>query len=234
MIVVPKELITEVYIPSRQLTLLIARGASDPLEEKALTLIRMLSRAARVPLKFFGIHGSINIGMHHEGSDIDIAVYGASHFRRVKRALIALESEGSLALKRDTRIEAKRLNRGLFQSIDFVVNATRLISEIKGHSSVTRTLGAVEVECRCTSAEEAMFRPAIYGVEKCSSLLGYDPMVEYISQLVSMVGTYRDVLDVGERLKARGMMEEVIEDGLKRYRVVVGSALPGEYLDWVG
>jgi len=167
MVTVPWSRISEVYKPSRQLTLLARRGASDPLEEDALALIELLSGAAGVPRGFFGIHGSISLGTHHEGSDIDISVYGASNFRRVKSALAGLEEGGLLSLKRGTRIDGKRLNRGSYRGKDFVVNATRRFSEIPRRRLLYRPLGTVEVECLCASAEESVFRPAIYEVEDC-------------------------------------------------------------------
>lgn len=233
MIAVPRRLIEEAYIPSRQLTRLIRRGAADPLEEEALALIRLLSEASAVPLGFFGVHGSISLGMHHEGSDIDISVYGASHFRRVKQALLGLEAEGLVSLKRENRLEGKRLNRGIFRGVDFVVNATRRFSEIRRRRRVYRPLGLVEVECRCSSAEEAVFRPAIYQVEGCAAVGGSDPRVERVTKVVSMIGLYRNLVEAGEVLMARGVLEEVFEEpDLRYFRVVVGSASAGEYLDW--
>jgi len=235
MLVVPKKLVDEVYMPSRQLMLLMGRGPSDPLEERALSLIRLLSEASAVPLGFFGVHGSISLGMHHEGSDIDIAVYGGSHFRRVKEALIELEAEGSLSLKRETRHERKRMNRGVFEATDFVVNATRRYSEVPRVSPIFTPIREVEVECRCVSADEAAFRPAIYRVEGCEGVGGDDPRVEDVSQVVSMIGLYRDVVEAGESLRARGVLEEAVERPDAAYlRVVVGSGSPGEYLDWLG
>lgn len=235
MVTVPRRLIAEVYHPSRQLMPLMKGGAAAPLEEKALALIRLLSCAAGIPLGFLGVHGSISLGIHHEGSDIDLAVYGASHFRKAKSALIGLEEEGLLGLKRGTRIDEKRLNRGVFQGVDFVVNATRRFSEIAKHPRFYRPLGMVEVECRCVSADEAMFRPAIYRVEDCKAIGDRDLEVERVIEVVSMIGLYRDIIDDGENMRARGVLEEVAErSDLKWYRVVVGSAHPGEYLDWLG
>ena len=235
MITVPRRLIEEAYLPSRQLMLLMRRGASDPLEEKALALIRLLSEASAVPSGFFGVHGSISLGMHHEGSDIDVAVYGGTHFKRVKRALMDLEAEGVLTVKRGTRFERKRLNRGVFKGEDFVVNATRRFSEIPRASRTYRPVCAVEVECRCTSSDEAVFRPAIYRVEGCAAVGGSDPGVERVSEVVSMIGLYRGVVEAWERMRARGVLEEVVEEqGPGHLRVVVGSASPGEYLDWLG
>jgi len=235
MITVPRSLIDEVYRPSRQLMLLMRRGASDPLEEKALSLVRLLSDASAVPSGFFGVHGSISLGMHREGSDIDVAVYGRSHLRRVKQALINIEREGVLTLKRETRFERKRLNRGVFREEDFVVNATRRFSEIPRIRLRYRPICEVEVECRCSSAKEAMFRPAVYRVEGCAAVDGSDSLVEEVSEVVSMIGLYRNVVEEGELITARGVLEEVVEPpGIRHFRVVVGSALPGEYLDWRG
>jgi len=234
MITVPRSLIEEAYHPSKQLTLLMRRGASDPLEEKTLSLVQLLSEASDVSSVFFGVHGSISLGMHHEGSDIDLSVYGGDNFRRVKQALIDLESEGSLEIRRDTRIERKRLNAGVFDGEDFVVNATRRFSEIQRTGYTYRPVCEVEVGCRCISADEAMFRPAIYKVSGCTSVNRPDYKVEGVSEVVSMIGLYRGVVEDGELIKARGMLEEVVRPNEKgRFRVVVGSALPGEYLDWL-
>jgi predicted nucleotidyltransferase len=234
MITVPRRLIAKVYHPSRQLMLLRGRGATDPLEEKALALIGLLSSATGISPGFLGIHGSISLGIHHEGSDIDLSVYGASHFQKAKSALIRLEERGLLNLKRESRIDEKRLNRGIFQGVDFVVNATRQFSEIIRHPRAYGPLKPVEVECRCVSADEAMFRPAIYWVEGCKAISNRDPEVESVSEVVSMIGMYRDIVSDGEMMRARGVLEEVTEgSGLKRYRVVIGSSHHGEYLDWI-
>jgi predicted nucleotidyltransferase len=95
-----------------------------------------------------------------------------------------------------------------------------------------RPLRTVEVECLCISADESMFRPAIYGVEGC--LVESGELVVPVSKVVSMIGTYRDVVSEGEMMSARGVLEEVSEDGgTTGYRVVVGSSRAGEYVDWV-
>jgi len=150
----------------------------------------------------------------------------------VKSALLRLEDEGSLDLKRGTRLDWKRLNKGVFRGKDFVVNATRRFSEMGRRPMVSRSIGPVEVECTCASAEEAMFRPAIYGVDGCEAVGRTDGALEEISQVVSMIGTYRDVISEGESFRASGMLEEVHDGTGSWRRVVVGSGRPGEYVDW--
>ncbi|TEU11096.1 hypothetical protein E3J20_03335, partial [Candidatus Bathyarchaeota archaeon] len=155
MITIPRKLIAKVHSPSRQLMLLERRGPADALEEKALTLTTLISETAGIPRAHMGVHGSISLGTHHEGSDIDLTVYGAANFRKAKVALRKLE--GALALKRGDRIDAKRLNRGVYRGIDFVVNATRRYSEIRPPPRTYRPRGPVEAACRCAAARESGF-----------------------------------------------------------------------------
>ena len=234
MITVPRVKIAEAHVPSRQLLGLIQRGAGSPLEEKALDLIGALSKEARIPMGFFGVRGSISLGTSRPGSDIDIAIYGSSNHREAKSALLRLEGKGLLDLKRGTRLDRKRLNKGVFLGKDFVVNATRRFSEIRGRPKGVRSLGPVELDCTCASADETMFRPAIYRVEDCEATDGTDAALDEVSQVVSMIGTYRDVVEEGERFKARGVLEKVLDETGTWNRVVVGSGRPGEYLEWPG
>ena len=231
MITIPRKLISRVHRPSRQLLLLKSRGPSDPLEEKALALIDLVSKTTGMSQAHLGVHGSISLGTHHEGSDIDLAVYGAANFRKAKTALIQLENKGALNLKRGDKIDEKRLNRGIFLDEDFVVNATRRYSEIRTQHRTYSPIGPIEVECRCASARESVFRPAIYEVNKCHEVDGGRSLPD-IAEIVSMIGMYRDVAAEGEAIRAKGVLEEVKEQGKRWLRVVIGAAQPGEYLDW--
>lgn len=231
MITIPRKLISKVHRPSRQLLLLKRRGPSDPLEEKALALIDLVSKTTGISQAHLGVHGSISLGTHHEGSDIDLAMYGAVNFRKVKAALIQLETKGALTLKRGDKFDEKRLNRGIFRDEDFVVNATRRYSEIRTQPRTYSPIGPIEVECRCASARESVFRPAIYEVKECREVDGGRSLPD-VAEIVSMIGMYRDVAAEGEAIRAKGVLEEVKEKGKRWLRVVVGAAQPGEYLDW--
>jgi predicted nucleotidyltransferase len=233
MITVPHTLIEEAYIPSEQLRLLSSRGPRDTLEERALELLTFISEIGGVPMEDLGVHGSISLGTHQEGSDIDLSVYGARNYAEAKEALLRLEEQGRFTLKRDDRIDAKRLNRGLYEGIDVVVNATRKRSEITHQRRNYRPLGTAEVEATCSSSLDSAFRPATYGVEGARLLSGSHPRAQEISEIVSMIGMYRNIAREGERIRAKGGLEEVsspIQGGWTR--LVVGSGQPGEYIDW--
>jgi predicted nucleotidyltransferase len=212
---------------------MMRKGCNDFLEIKALTFINLLKKVSGVAIGFFGIHGSLSLGTHHEGSDIDISVYGTLNFNEVKRALKKLEREGELYLKRGNLIDAKRLNRGIFGGVNFVVNATKKFSEIVNRNRMYRPLGHVELECKCVSAKESIFRPAIYKVSDCVATDSKSFNAKGVSEIVSMIGMYRGSVTEGERIKASGMLEEVTElDKKIIYRVVVGSSHKNEYLKW--
>jgi len=232
MITVPMERIRRVFRPSERLKEILKKGASDQLEEEALSLIKMLADTSGVSLDLFGVHGSISLGTSREESDIDLSVYGASNFRLVKRGLLEAEEAGLLSLKRGDRAEGKRLNGGVYNGRDFVVNATRLASEIDVRSRTYRPMGPVEAECLCLSDDEAMFRPAVYGVQDCTSPVGAVD-VSGVSEVVSMIGSYRDLVSKGERIRVRGFLEEAARGDEIWLRVVVGSGRAGEHLDWI-
>ena len=233
MITIPHALIEEVYIPSEQLRLLVERGPRDPLEERALELLTLISETSGVPMEYLGVHGSISLGTHQEGSDIDLSVYGARNYAEAKIALLRLEEQGRFTLKRDDRIDAKRLNRGLFEGIDVVVNATRKHSEITPQQRSYGPLGTAEIEATCSSSRESPFRPATYEIEDPRPLRGSPPRARETAEIVSMIGMYRDIAGEGERIKARGVLEEVSSPTHGIWmRLVVGSGRPGEYIDW--
>ncbi|MQY83392.1 hypothetical protein GH157_06860 [archaeon] len=212
MITVPRDHIRRVFRPTERLKEIIEKGASNSLEEEALSLIQKLSEISGVSMDFFGVHGSISLGTSREESDIDLSVYGASNFRLVKRGLLEAEEAGLLNLKRGDRAERRRLNSGVYSGRDFVVNATRLTSEIDERPRSYRPIGPVEAECLCVRDDEAMFRPAVYGVQGCTSLDGAVDVGD-VSEVVSMIGSYRDLAAKGEKIRARGFLEEVARGG---------------------
>lgn len=225
---VSRRTIHEAYLPSRQLSRLLTRGPKTRLEERAVELIRLLSKRSDVPIGFFGIHGSLCLDMSREESDIDISVYGGDNYRRVKGALKDCRDEGLIELSTDNWYDAKRLNKGVYEGVSFIINATRRFSEIRKNKSMIKPLCRAEAECRCIDSNEGVFRPAIYKVSECRPIYGYSANLSKVSQIISMIGVYRDAVKLGERMIVRGVLEEVQDQGGKIFRIVVGSGSSGE------
>ncbi|MEM1511353.1 MAG: hypothetical protein QXN15_02190 [Candidatus Jordarchaeales archaeon] len=223
-VAVPREKIRRVYVPGECFKLLLSKERLDSLEERAVRIVKLLSESSSVPLSDFGIHGSISLRMHSEESDIDVTVYGSDNFRRVKDALARLAEEGVVEPLVTDRFDELRRNRVIFEGVRVVVNATRKLEEIneKYGQYKYQALRPVEVECTVTDDWEAVFRPAVYGVE-CGG---------QVKQVVSMIGQFRDVARRGERVRVKGVLERVEGADGSWLRVVVGSGVEDEEYIW--
>ncbi len=224
-VTVPRGKIRRVYVPGDCLKLLLSKERLDPLEERAVRVVKLLSEDSGVPLSDFGIHGSISLQIHNEESDIDVTIYGSENFRRVKDALARLADEGVVEPLIADRFDELRRNRVIFEGVRVVVNATRKLEEIseKYGQYRCRALKPIEVSCVVTEDWEAVFRPAVYGVE-CGN--------GQVKQVVSMIGQFRDVAHRGERVRVRGMLEHVEGAEGSWLRVVVGSGVEDEEYIW--
>ncbi len=231
LISVPRHLIKQVFVPSECLHRLLKKKSRDRLEEVAVELIKELSSESGVSLDFFGIHGSISLGMHHEGSDIDLAVYGAKNFRKVREALMKLEDAGKITLSRTTVYEKRRLNTGYYNGMRFVVNAIRLLSEINQRKSIYKPIAEIKALCKVINDNDSVFRPAVYGVRIINVLSGPTEHVNSISEVVSMIGLFRGIAYNGDLITVKGLLEQVQSEREKWFRIVVGSGLSDEYIE---
>lgn len=233
-IVVPKPEIRTIFVPKKGFSLLTKKENPDTLEKEAISVVKLLSKKSEVPLKSFGIHGSILLGTHNEKSDIDIAVYGSANFTKVKDAMSTLVSESpKVEYLLETKYDRLRRNRGLYNSRRFVVNATRQKEEIQetyGDKTYV-PVSEISFQARITDNTEAVFRPAHYKITDFVSL-DFSSQQAIPDEIVSMIGQYRDLADVGEHIRGKGLLEEVIDKRNETtYRIVIGSGRPTEYIE---
>jgi len=250
---VPTEKITNHYCPEEKLQSLLKAERRDRLEEAALQLVAILSEESGVTKDSLGVTGSILIGIHRPTvSDIDLTVLGRENASKVKRTLLNLYTRADSPLKKFsdralkdwcesktelyplTLREAEALyeriwNRGVFGEVNFSLHPVRLDREVTERYGSKRytPLGLVEVEATIRGTAEAIFLPATYQVGEVDVRRGVK--VEGIGEVVSFEGLYGDIFQQGERVSARGMLEEVrdVQSGCCCYRVVVGSLAAG-------
>ncbi|MFX1520723.1 MAG: nucleotidyltransferase domain-containing protein [Promethearchaeota archaeon] len=234
-IAVPKTEIKTIFVPKMGLSQLVKKETPDMLEKEAISLIKLLSKTSEVSLNQFGIHGSILLGTHNEKSDIDIAVYGSSKFKKVKDAMRTLVSlNSSIEYLLENKFDVLRRNRGLYNSRRFVINATRQkeeIHEVYGDKIYT-PLTEISFQAKITDNMEAVFRPAHYKITDFISVSSSSPQI-IPNEIVSMIGQYRDIADVGDQIQGKGILEEIrdIKTNEKTYRIVIGSGRPNEYIE---
>jgi len=250
---VPVESIVGHFCPEEKLQRLLKEERRDRLEEAAVKLVSILSERSGVSEDFFGVTGSILIGIHRPTvSDIDLIVLGRENSLKVKAALLNLySSEGSPIKKFSgvqleewceakvrlyplTRREAEVIydrvwNRGVFNGVNFSVHPVRLdweVADIYGGKTFNN-LGLVEVEATVEDAVDSLFLPATYRVAEVRIKSGV--RVEGVREVVSFEGLYGGIYQKGETVLARGVLEEVreVSSGEVYCRVVVGSLAAG-------
>jgi len=247
---VPRPSVKRYYGCQKVLREIMARGPRDPLEEKLLGLVGLLSDASGV--RGLGVTGSILTGIHNpDFSDMDLTVYGAGPSGRLRDAVLRLRGEGDRVqppTRRETeawcreraekfplkvdelrRVAETRWNYGYYRGTYFSVHPTRAdreITEAYGDNTYRRTTevtGTVTV----VDASESMFLPAVYRVEEAKLSGGVE-----VDRLVSYEGLYGGVFSEGERVEFKGVLEVVEGKNPGRQVVVGGAGSPAGYIRW--
>jgi predicted nucleotidyltransferase len=255
---VPVTRIKSHYCPEEKIKKLVKKSPKDSLQLKTIELASLLSERSGVPLRFFGVTGSVLLDIHNPSfSDMDLTVYGYEHSLKVKHALLDLYSEKNSRIKKfsgkqlEEWCESKRKlypltvseaneiyrriwNRGTFNGTMFSIHPIKLereILEFYGEKTFNSE-GIVEVEAVVEDVSGSMFLPCVYKVRNVNVLS--DLKVNDIFEVVSYEGLYSDILSPGETLLAKGKLEKVcdLKRGTFYHRVLIGS-LEGKGEDYI-
>ncbi len=234
----PLTSIRDVYVPRDCLEHVLALEKRDSLQNTAINLVELLSKESRVPLKDFGLHGSIALNMHTSRSDIDLVIYGGRNFRKLENVIDKLAENGTLNYVFKNRIDKARRYKGRFKGKLFMFNAVRKSEEIKSKYGDFKyaPFHKVTFECKVKDDSEAMFRPAVYKIKNYDPV---DPASELRDDLVptivvSMIGCYRNVARKDDTIRVSGMLERVQHTETKEtfHQVVVGTGSSEEEYLW--
>ncbi len=245
---VPLERIKTHYCPEKKVEELLSRKPKDELEALASKIVLELSKESGVPIEFFGLTGSILIGLHHpKFSDVDITVYGRKNSLKVKETILNLYEKRNSNFKKFsgeilkswcedkarlyplTVTEAEKLykriwNRGIYSKKMFSIHPIRLDEEIKERygEKVYSQNGLVEAEAIVKDSTESIFMPSTYLVEDVKVKSGLDVKVK---EVVSYEGLYGGIFEEGEKIVVKGVLEKVESRVSKEnyWRIVVGS-----------
>jgi predicted nucleotidyltransferase len=238
LITTPRNLIDDIFVPKECLIKLRQTENPDSLQNKALSLLDIISESSGVELDNFGLHGSIALNMHSSESDIDFVVYGSENFRKVERAIAELVSMRKLSYLFSNRLDSARKFQGRYMNKIFMYNAARLSSEIysKYGSKKFSPIAPVKFQCTISDDSENMFRPATYKITNYKSLTPESELqIDKIpDRVISNIGCYRNIARKGSEIKVAGNLErvETIKTGKIYYQVVVGSATSEEEYIW--
>jgi len=250
---VPRQYAQNIFDPCFRLAEILEKGAKDPLEENSLAFANLLKDAAGVPMSSLGVSGSVLVGLHRPGSDVDLAVYGDRESRGVHGALGGLLDSGQGPVRRldraelaalhashrtDTpltfsdfvRLQSRKTNEGYFAGIPYFIRFIKGKREGEQRYGDTsyEPLGKATIRFRVTDDADAIFTPCRYAVE---DVLFLDRAEEAdLQEVVSFRGRFSDQVRTAELATARGSLERVVpREGKVHHRLAVGGEA-GDYL----
>lgn len=223
------KVVRRVYAPNERLKALLNRKNLTQMQNLTLELVNLFSNTSNVPVEDFGVHGSIALGIETAQSDIDLVVYGAENFRKLEAAVEKLSNEGALDPFSTNRSNMAQNQHGRFGGKDYVYTAVRKSDEMSAKYGDCKysVIAPIRFRCKVSDDRQAMFRPAVYAISSYQSLnqnyqfeSGQQP-----SDVVSMIGMYRNIARKGDDIEISGVLEQVERTGTGRtsFQVVVGS-----------
>lgn len=215
---------------------ILEKDVKDYLEQFLVDLVYELSDRSTVGLEYFGVTGSILLGIHHEKSDIDLVVYGRENYWKAINVLGEFTSpryDDSLrrfntiypisrsdAEKLASRVKHKRRYRG----VDFSIYGVRRREELneKYGDKVYRMVGLAKAKLRVVDSLDSCFTPSVYSVEGTAEIGNCRYIVE---KLTCYDLTYTALFQEGDSIEVYGKLEEVLDKKNNRrfYSFLIGS-----------
>jgi predicted nucleotidyltransferase len=235
---VPRDAVAHYYHPEERLQAILAAPA-DPLEKDVEALVSLLVGTGGPGQDALGITGSILLQIHDPSfSDIDLLVYGRDATARVRAALALLKGGPIQPVAPDRRwrsetanrfglapedvahLEARRWNYFQFRDRYVSIHPTRRDDEIREAYGQHRygAVGVATIEATVADAADSIFLPASYML---ADVVIREGQQWPIAELLSYESLYCQAADPGDRIVARGVVEQV-DDG--PCRLVLGAA----------
>jgi predicted nucleotidyltransferase len=241
---VPQEYIKRYYSPEERLREILV-STNDALEEEVYAFASEIMSHTGIKEKHLGVTGSILLGIHNpQFSDIDLTVYGLENALKVKTMIKGgrpdrihgvggkvlqdwcADVAGHFPLNYEEvqYLAGRRWNYGFFGDRYFSLHPIRKDAEIKENygDRLYREKGMARVRAVVLDASKSLFMPAVYKVENVEVLEGDEVVRHHLREIVSYEGLYRDVVDSGEEVDAKGKLESVND---QYYRLVVGTTM---------
>ena len=243
---VPRFSVRHVYDPRHYLQALL-QSERDPVQEAALAFGTELKQASGISWNGLGISGSLLIGLHTPGSDLDVTVYGRQNSWAVHHALRRLLADETGPIRRfdrkgvetlyaervtDTRMpfdefvraEQDKVMQGQFQGrpyfIRFLQEPTEA-NESYGDFHYT-PVGRASLTAAVTEASESIFTPCRYLLAGVHAADG--TAMQNVAEIVSFRGRFCEQAEAGDVIQAQGTLERVqAKDGRLWQRLLLGN-----------
>jgi predicted nucleotidyltransferase len=214
----------------------------------------ILGREAGVPAFRIGVSGSILVDLHTSRSDIDLILYGMQAARRchsklqmllgarsqgfdpyeerdVRRLYVQRKQRTSMPFKAFFRHERLKVLQGKFKGTDYFIRCVRDWSEWQENYGDRKyyPAGRATVDATISDESESIFTPCTYRLAKVRGT----EKSEEPTHIVSFRGRFCEQAHAGERVRARGTLERIVDEHGVEYRLIIGEN-PRDYLMVVG
>ena len=231
---VSESLITQHYQPKSVLNQLLRQDADDAAIQDLQGLCGLL-QTHHLELNYFGVTGSILVGMQNHASDMDLVCYDRDTFHQARHIIQALIAKNQCQmLNQDDWLntyqrracdfalddyiwhEQRKYNKALFNQRKFDLS---LLAPTEHHNlRQFQKAGFVRIQADVIDDSLGFDYPAQFGISHPD-----------IKSVVCFTATYTGQAKVGERITVAGQLEI---DDQGQQRIVVGSSREaiGEYI----
>lgn len=241
---VPLDRVRQHYLPAQKLTELQHDRELKRSERLALDMAQTLSRQSRISISQIGVSGSILVGLQRPNSDIDLIVYGTVAARRCHSKLAQLLRERCLGFrpygKKDLRKlyvqrglqaavpfetfamhEQPKVLQGKFRDTDYFIRCVKQWGEVHenyGDKEYSQ-IGRASVRATIDDDSESIFTPCTYKIVDVHGRAGGNAPAE----IVSFRGRFTEQVRKGQKILARGKLEQVMDESGVSRRLVIGE-----------
>ena len=250
---VPIDRVQKHYKPIEKLQEMRCRKLLDPLEAKALRLMRLLKENSGIEWDSLGVSGSILLGLQTSKSDIDPVVYGSENCARVHSCLSNMLKNNHNSVKpymkndltalfdfrsKDTSVrfedfvktEKRKVMQGKFEGTDYFIRFVKDWNETyeKYGDVQYENMGYAKIEATVIDDSESIFTPCTYKVENVKPIEGPDVKV---MEIASFRGRFCEQAKKGELIVATGKVERVTDrrNTKEHFRLIIGGK-PSDYI----
>jgi predicted nucleotidyltransferase len=184
------------------------------------------------------------VDLHTNRSDIDLIIYGSRVARKCHSKLQSLlnsaergfsgyektdlrrlysqrQQKASMDLRLFSPLEQRKHLQGKFRGTDYYIRCVREWSECRERYGTKRyfPIGRLVVRGTISDATESIFTPSVYRLTDAQA----SEKRRAPTEIVSFRGRFCEQALEGERIRARGTLEEVVGEGRPEYRMVIGE-----------
>lgn len=217
----------------------------NKIEREALEMALFLIEKTGISLNNIGISGSILVNLYNNSSDIDLVIYGKENCLKVYEVLSNIIGKNDLIKKysiedlkklydfrvKDTDIsfenflknEERKAFQGKFKNRDYFIRFIKNFNEIneKYGDKTFKPIGYACLKAKIIDDSESIFTPCCYIIDEVKYMdnSNYKPL----KQIISYRGRFCKQAEVGEKIIAKGRIEEVSSKNEKYYRLIIGE-----------